>query len=136
MRVFGQHRRPLDGVLALMVAVILCAGGCVDTQESTRNGADPSQALQFANDERLDEHWRKHGLNPAEFNPVLTKDQYLKRAIALARSTGFGIETKVDKDGDALKYRAATNEFCVVASDKVIRTYFRPNSGRAYWDRQ
>ncbi len=34
---------------------------------------------------------------------------------------------------DRLLYNAATNEFAVVTSQGVLRTYFKPQEGIAYW---
>jgi pyocin large subunit-like protein len=92
--------------------------------------------LSFANEARLDEHWRKHGLNAKEFRQPFSKQQYLDSARAFFASKAKDIETKRDRDGDTLRYRISTNEFGVLSSRNVIRTYFRPDSGIRYWRRQ
>ena len=101
---------------------------------------EPQQAvaspLNFANDSRLDEHWRKHGLNASEFDPVLTKAQYLAKARSFFGSDASEILKKSRPNGDALRYRPSTNEFGVLSSRQVIRTYFKPDSGMRYWERQ
>ena len=40
------------------------------------------------------------------------------------------------EDGDDVYYIEETNEFVVVSTDGYIRTYFLPDSGKAYFDRQ
>ena len=40
------------------------------------------------------------------------------------------------EDGDDVYYLEATNEFVVVSTDGYIRTYFNPNGGKDYFDRQ
>ena len=40
------------------------------------------------------------------------------------------------EDGDEVYYIEATNEFVILSKDGYIRTYFRPNSGKKYFDRQ
>lgn len=40
------------------------------------------------------------------------------------------------EDNDDVYYIEATNEFVVVSTDGFIRTYFKPSSGKAYYDRQ
>ena len=44
---------------------------------------------------------------------------------------------KTEKDdGDYVYYIEATNEFVVLSKDGYIRTYFRPDSGKKYYDKQ
>lgn len=44
---------------------------------------------------------------------------------------------KIEKeDGDDVYYIVATNEFVVISTDGYIRTYFKPDSGKAYFDKQ
>ncbi len=121
-----------------MPAILLAfstLAGCLFAQgaeTATQEQAPP----KFANDRFLDEHWRKHGLNPEEFRPTLSREEYLKAAqnfFALKRSE---VEIKERPNGDVLRYRISTNEFGVLSSRKVIRTYFRPDSGIRYWNRQ
>ena len=40
------------------------------------------------------------------------------------------------EDGDDVYYKEDTNEFVVVSTDGYIRTYFNPDAGRKYFDRQ
>ncbi len=40
------------------------------------------------------------------------------------------------EDGDDVYYLEATNEFVVVSTDGYIRTYFNPDSGIDYFNRQ
>ena len=37
---------------------------------------------------------------------------------------------------DDVYYLESTNEFVIVATDGYIRTYFKPDDGKAYYDRQ
>ena len=43
---------------------------------------------------------------------------------------------KTQDDGDDVYYLESTNEFVVVSEDGYIRTYFSPDSGKRYYDRQ
>ena len=43
---------------------------------------------------------------------------------------------KTEDDGDFLYYREATNEFAVLSGDGYIRTYFKPDNGIDYFNRQ
>jgi len=40
------------------------------------------------------------------------------------------------EDGDEVYYLKSTNEFVVVSTDGYIRTYFKPDDGIAYYNRQ
>ena len=40
------------------------------------------------------------------------------------------------EDGDDVYYIEATNEFVIVSTDGYIRTYFLPDSGIKYYNRQ
>lgn len=40
------------------------------------------------------------------------------------------------EDGDDVYYLEATNEFVIVSTDGYLRTYFKPEDGKAYFDRQ
>ena len=44
---------------------------------------------------------------------------------------------KIEKeDGDTCFYLEETNEFVVLSKDGYIRTYFWPDSGKKYYDKQ
>ena len=40
------------------------------------------------------------------------------------------------EDGDHVYYLVSTNEFVVLSKDGYIRTYFKPDQGKKYFDRQ
>ena len=72
-------------------------------------------------------HFEKHA---AEFG-YRTPVEYLKGARDLVGRGG--IQTFTRTNGDKLFYDAARNEFAVLKPDGVLRTYFRPKDGPAYW---
>ena len=63
-----------------------------------------------------------------------TKEDYLRGAQALVRG-GPGVET-LQQRGDTLFFKESTDEFAVLSDRGVIRTYFKPDDGRRYWERQ
>lgn len=79
---------------------------------------------------QLEHHFAKHG---AEMG-FATKEEYLRAAQALVRG-GPGVET-YQRGGDTLFFKESTDEFAVLSDRGVIRTYFKPNDGRRYWERQ
>ena len=40
------------------------------------------------------------------------------------------------EDGDDIYYKENTNEFVIISTDGYIRTYFYPDNGKEYFDRQ
>jgi filamentous hemagglutinin len=83
--------------------------------------------------QNAEHHWRKHG---REFPEYRSAAEYEVGALAFVRAPPPGTETKHRGNGDTLYYNAATNTFAVADCDGEPRTFFRPNNGRAYWDRQ
>lgn len=110
-----------------------------DTEPSDAAAADsdngreqtPIYAFYFRKAELLQEHFDKHG---AEFGYTST-DEYLEganRVIASAEA----LHKLEAEDGDDVYYLEATNEFVIVSTDGYLRTYFKPEDGKAYFDRQ
>ena len=54
----------------------------------------------------------------------------------LINSDSDTLHTKISKDGDYVFYDEATNEFLVLSDDGYIRTFFKPNAGIDYYNRQ
>jgi pyocin large subunit-like protein len=78
-------------------------------------------------------HWQKHG---GEFPELHSEADYIAAAHRFVSRPPPGALTKVDSRGDTLIYDPQTNTFAVRAPDGAPRTMFRPDSGRAYWERQ
>ncbi|MBO5896351.1 MAG: zinc-ribbon domain containing protein [Clostridia bacterium] len=85
----------------------------------------------FADNEALVEHFQKHG---HEFG-YKTKEDYLQGANNVIKNPS-ALHKLEAEDGDDCYYLQATNEFVVVSPDGVIRTYFRPDDGIEYFNRQ
>ncbi len=87
----------------------------------------------FANADRLEEHYRKHG---AEFGRI-TKQDYLRQAQLLRDArVGGPIQQAVRSDGVTTRYDRDTGAFVAFNPDGVIRTFFKPNDGERYFRRQ
>ena len=80
-----------------------------------------------------EEHWEKHG---GEFPEFHSATEYEKGALSFVTHPPPGTLTKTNDRGDTLFYDPATNTFAVKNSRGEPRTFFRPDNGRAYWDRQ
>ena len=86
----------------------------------------------FRNQGLYDSHYEKHG---HEFGNI-TKEEYLQKANDLINSDSSDILTKYEDDGDYMFFNKKTDEFLVLAPDGYIRTYFIPDDGIDYWNRQ
>ena len=62
-------------------------------------------------------------------------EEYEKAASAVVNSPD-ALHKKEKDDNDDVYYIEDTNEFVVVSSDGYLRTYFLPDKGKAYYDRQ
>lgn len=86
---------------------------------------------KFRNSELLSEHFEKHGIEMG----FATKEEYQAAASAVVTN-----ETALHKieaeDGDDVYYLEESNEFVIVSTDGFIRTYFKPDNGIEYYNRQ
>lgn len=85
----------------------------------------------FRNETLLSEHFDKHG---ADFD-YKTKEEYEKGAAKVVTSKD-ALHKKEKEDGDDVYYIEKTNEFVIVSTDGYIRTYFKPQDGINYFNRQ
>lgn len=101
------------------------------TSAAVTETESPTKQYRFRNSELLDSHYKKHGIEMG----FATAEEYEKAAAAVI--TAPGVLHKYEKeDNDDVYYLESTNEFVVVSTDGFIRTYFKPNSGKDYFDRQ
>lgn len=102
-----------------------------DNGEATESFLDGVELLEFRNKKLLDQHFEKHGI---EMGFDTAEDYTLA-----ANKVIFNPDSlhKIEKeDGDDVYYLEETNEFVVVSTDGYIRTYFCPDSGKKYFDKQ
>ena len=87
--------------------------------------------ITFRNQNLLDQHYEKHGIEMGFASP----EEYELAAykVTIHPDTLHKIEAE---DGDDVYYREETNEFVVVSTDGYIRTYFNPSGGIDYYNRQ
>lgn len=97
----------------------------------TSKTASAGHTYSFRQAEYLQEHFEKHG---AEFS-YASADEYLAGANRVVASPE-ALHKLEAEDGDDVYYLESTNEFVIVSTDGYIRTYFKPDDGKAYYDRQ
>ena len=88
---------------------------------------------QFASEQIFQKHYNKH---VKEFGKI-SAQEYLERAnIFVDVPLSDDVVQLVRSDGSISKYCFSTNEFVVVTTDGNIRTYFKSETKRAYWDEE
>jgi hypothetical protein len=90
-------------------------------------------AIGFRDAGHLAEHFEKHG---EEFGAI-SQAEYLRQAQLLRdRPAGGDILESVRQDGVITRFDRASGAFLAVDRDRTIRTFFRPNDGEGYFQRQ
>jgi hypothetical protein len=110
-----------------------------DTRENSPQPSSPSNSSitssrGFRSRQQLEEHFDKHG---GEFGRI-TIEQYLQRAQTLrdAPVGGSIVERVRPSDGVITRFDRKTGAFGAYNSDGTIRTFFKPDDGEAYFNRQ
>lgn len=107
-----------------------------DSDNGIDNGAakdtkDSYISYTFRNDKLLQSHYEKHGIDMG-FD---SKEDYEKAASDVVNNKN-ALHKKEKEDNDDIYYLEKTNEFVVVSTDGYLRTYFYPDAGKKYYDRQ
>lgn len=85
----------------------------------------------FRNAERLDEHYEKHGIEMG----YDSAEDYESAANAVIHNPEALHKIEAE-DGDDIYYVEETNDLVIVSTDGYIRTYFRPDRGIEYYNKQ
>ena len=105
--------------------------GSSTSGSGSSNRSDPRlRAIGFRSQQRLDDHYRKHG---REFGNI-SEREYLALAQDLrdAPLSKRVIET-TQKDGTISRFDRSTGAFTAFDRDLTIRTLFKPNDGETYF---
>ena len=108
-----------------------------ETTTTTVFGLDDGTYVEyhFRSEKLLNQHFEKHGSEfEADFD-YNTPEEYEKGASDVINNENALHKTEAE-DGDGVYYIEETNEFVILSTDGYIRTYFRPNGGKSYYDRQ
>ena len=137
-------RAKLAGIAAA-VAVIAAGGGIYSQNAASQAVPVPQPAYEytvesgytegteytFSNKDLLEEHYEKHGKEMG----FATPGDYEAAASAVVNDPRA--EHKLEaEDGDDVYYIEETNDFVIVSKWGYLRTYFRPDAGRRYFDKQ
>jgi pyocin large subunit-like protein len=143
-KIVGRLSRPWAGAVVVLVFLVLACGSPqappaeVQKGKAAREGiAAPSHVkrpdIGFASRQKLVDHYKKHG---REFDAI-TMEQYLRKAQELRdQPAGGAILESTRPDGVVTRFDRESGDFIAFNRDGVIRTYFRPADGEAYYRRQ
>lgn len=102
------------------------------TEQDTEAEIQPvTTQYHFRNKKLLTQHFEKHG---GEFS-YGSMEEYEQGADAVIHNPN-ALHKIESEDGDDVYYIEATNEFVVLSTDGYIRTYFKPDSGIKYYNKQ
>ncbi len=101
------------------------------TTEQEKSAEPEITVAGFRNQNLLDSHYEKHGREMG-FASAKEYEQAAKEVVA----NPDALHKIEEEDGDDVYYVESTNEFVVVSTDGYIRTYFYPNDGLEYFERQ
>lgn len=96
---------------------------------------DTYVAYHFRSKKLLNSHFEKHGGEFASDFGYENAQEYEQGASDVINNPDALYKTEAE-DGDGVYYIEATNEFVVLSTDGYIRTYFRPDSGIKYFNKQ
>lgn len=102
-----------------------------DNSADSVNSSDNTTELRFRNSKLLEQHYQKHGVDMG----FASAEEYEKAAAAVPKNPEALHKTEAE-DGDDVYYIESTNEFVIVSTDGFLRTYFNPDRGIDYFNRQ
>lgn len=114
----------------------------VSTPEESTQSANSSESvpvesvsesaqLRFRSQKLLKQHYEKHGIEMG----FASAEEYEKAAAAVVSHPDVLHKIEAE-DGDDVYYIESTNEFVVVSTDGYLRTYFNPDRGIDYFNKQ
>ena len=129
----------------LLAASCLFAAGCSfdfsvldntssqssEAQSSSSSTSQTDVEYTFKSESKLEEHYEKHGKDMG----FATAEEYEAAASSVVNNPN-SLHKLEAEDGDDVYYLEETNDFVIVSKKGYIRTYFRPDDGKSYYDRQ
>lgn len=139
-----RYRKKLPVWLALIVFIIAglysaatgrSSGGqqAAGEERQAQGSRGEEQEIQytFRSAEQMEDHFERHGIEMG----YPDEQAYLEGANRVIASPE-ALHKLEAEDGDDVYYLEETNEFVIVSSRGYIRTYFEPEDGIDYYNRQ
>ena len=100
-------------------------------EEAEASTPSLQEYLSFRNESLWESHYEKHGIDMG----FASMEEYLEAANLVLYNEDTLHKTEAE-DGDDVYFLEETGEFVVVSTDGYIRTYFIPDDGIDYFNRQ
>lgn len=128
-------RKPFTYIIAAILVIAIALGSRLAGNEepAVNDSYSEPQAseLSFRSEKLREDHYQKHGIEMG-FSSAM---EYEAAAASVVQNKEALHKTEAE-DGDDVYYLEQTNEFVIVSTDGYIRTYFEPEDGIDYYDRQ
>lgn len=123
-------------LLLLSVILIIICYFVFNNSNSKQEITEGEQIVEvtnytFKNKDLLNEHYKKHGKDMGYENA----EEYEQAANKVINNPN-SLHKLEKEDNDDVYYLEDTNEFVVLSTEGYIRTYFYPDAGKDYFDRQ
>ena len=118
-------------ILSAFLVLVIALTGCSAIEDTTESTVEITTDAHFRNDYLLNEHYEKHG----QYMGYDSAEEYEEGARAVISNPDCLAKTE-SEDGDMVYYLEDTNEIVFVSKDDIIRTYFNPDDGIDYFNRQ
>ena len=92
---------------------------------------DWEPSYRFRSKSLLNSHYEKHG-EEMGFDSAKAYEEAASKVVENENS----LQKVEEEDGDRVYYLESSNEFVIVSTDGYIRTYFYPEDGLDYYNRQ
>ena len=102
-----------------------------ELQRLIDGGEEKSSGYTFRTPQLRLSHFTKHGIDMG-----FTSEEAYEEAASRVITNPAALHKTEAEDGDDVYYVVDTNEFVVLSTDGYIRTYFNPDKGKAYFDKQ
>ncbi len=103
----------------------------VENSDINNSETVKESSYRFKNEDLLMDHYVKHGQEMG----FASAEEYEAAASAVVENEN-ALHKYEKEDGDDVYYIEKTNEFVIVSKEGFIRTYFYPNAGKSYFERQ
>ncbi len=125
--------RKLTALLLVCIMLALCACGNVpiDSEFEEKQKDFLYVEYTFKSEKLLNQHYEKHGKEMGFSSPK----EYEQAASDVVNNPDALSKTEKE-DGDFVFYIEDTNEFVILSTEGFIRTYFLPDAGKAYYEKQ
>ena len=107
------------------------ASNAANASSNSSSSTQATSHLTFRSYSLMKSHYEKHGIDMG----FSSMEDYLAAANAVVANPDCLHKTEAE-DGDDIYYLEVTNEIVFVSTDGYIRTYFCPDSGKKYYDKQ